>query len=200
MTGKYSVTCVMPVYNAEDYIIRALESIPKHWQIAMVDDCSTDNTYNLVHDWLEANWTNYSLERNDKNRGVGMTVARAKKLADNDYLIILDSDDYFYPAISEVEARLDGSDLVYFDIINDLNRRYNICFENRVRHCASVKFMRREFVKDIPDNDLRAGEDKAFMLEMVKHNPTEIYTGILARHYTFPRAGSLSDLAKRKLI
>lgn len=42
----------MPAYNVEKYIVEAVESIKKqtfeNWELVILDDCSTDNTYNVA--------------------------------------------------------------------------------------------------------------------------------------------------------
>ena len=45
----YKLTVVVPAYNAEDFILRALESIPKREDIELIiiDDCSTDKTLEI---------------------------------------------------------------------------------------------------------------------------------------------------------
>jgi glycosyltransferase involved in cell wall biosynthesis len=67
---------IMPCYNAEDYIIDALESVSKqtykNFTLICCDDKSTDNTFSV----LENNQFkyNYTLVNNDVNLGTGETV------------------------------------------------------------------------------------------------------------------------------
>ena len=48
------ITIIIPTYNAEKYIIRCLDSIIKNnkfsklIEILIINDCSTDNTINLI--------------------------------------------------------------------------------------------------------------------------------------------------------
>ena len=47
------VSIIMPAYNSEKYIGETIESVLaqtyQNWELLIVDDCSTDNTPNIVH-------------------------------------------------------------------------------------------------------------------------------------------------------
>lgn len=81
MNGDILVTIILLSYNAERYIIEALQSIkmqnyPKI-ELIIIDDCSQDNTVNLEKEWLKDNgniFTNTKLIAQSKNYG---TVANS---------------------------------------------------------------------------------------------------------------------------
>jgi glycosyltransferase involved in cell wall biosynthesis len=93
-------TFCMPTYNGEKYIARALESILMQetsykYQIWILDDCSTDNTVNIVREYMKLYPDVFKLEVNKKNEG-GMTVA--PKIFNNiktKYWMNFDQDDYW---------------------------------------------------------------------------------------------------------
>lgn len=90
----------MPAYNCEDYIGASLDSILsqiyENWEVIVVDDCSTDNTSNIVKDYmqLDERILYFKLETNS-----GAAVARNKAidLARGKYMAFLDSDDIWFP-------------------------------------------------------------------------------------------------------
>ena len=92
------VSVIMPSYNCANYIIHAIASVQAqtytHWQLIIVDDCSTDETPNLVKQICEPRLI---LLRNDKNSGpaesrnVGISAASGK------YLAFIDADDTYEP-------------------------------------------------------------------------------------------------------
>jgi len=193
------VSVVIPVYNQESLIERAIRSIPLRddIEIIVVDDGSTDDTWNkLVTIGIELNDPNFIVLHNRKNMGVGYTVNRGLDIADGEYIVLLGSDDYFYTdEFLKAMEQLDGTDLVYFDLkVND-GSIFKLTEESKRNLCGSTKFMRKEFVGDTRNPDIRQGEDWFFYEELLKKNPTERFTNLLVKHYNFPRKGSLIDIA-----
>lgn len=193
------VSVVIPVYNQESLIERAIRSIPRRddIEIIVVDDGSTDDTWNkLVTIGMELNDPNFIVLHNRKNMGVGYTVNRGLDIADGEYIVLLGSDDYFYTdEFLKAMEQLDGTDLVYFDLkVND-GSIFKLTEESKRNLCGSTKFMRKEFVGDTRNPDIRQGEDWFFYEELLKKNPTERFTNLLVKHYNFPRKGSLTDIA-----
>lgn len=193
------VSVVIPVYNQESLIERAIRSIPLRddIEIIVVDDGSTDDTWNkLVTIGFELNDPNFIVLHNRRNMGVGYTVNRGLDIADGEYIVLLGSDDYFYTdEFLKAMEQLDGTDLVYFDLkVND-GSIFKLTEESKRNLCGSTKFMRKEFVGDTRNPDIRQGEDWFFYDELLKKNPTERFTNLLVKHYNFPRKGSLTDIA-----
>lgn len=94
----------MPAYNAEKWIARAIQSVQaqthKDWELCIVDDASTDNTLQVVENFMcEDN--RIRLERNETNHGCGLARRRAIAMAKGEYIGFLDSDDMFAPNFIE---------------------------------------------------------------------------------------------------
>lgn len=89
----------MTTYNRAQYIEEAIESVIastyKNWELIIVDDCSTDNTEQLVMKYLVDNRIQY--HRNEKNLGQFPNRNKAASLAKGKYIKYLDSDDMIYP-------------------------------------------------------------------------------------------------------
>ena len=193
------LSILIPVYNQESLIERAIRSIPLRddIEIIVVDDGSTDDTGNkLVTIGIELNDPNFIVLHNRKNMGVGYTVNRGLDIADGEYIVLLGSDDYFYTdEFLKAMEQLDGTDLVYFDLkVND-GSILKLTEESKRNLCGSTKFMRKEFVGDTRNPDIRQGEDWFFYGELLKKNPTERFTNLVVKHYNYPRKGSLTDIA-----
>ena len=94
------VSVIMPTYNCGKYILQSLDSVIAQtvtdWEVQIVDDCSTDNTAEVLKPYLEKypNIHYYVLPRNG-----GPAVARteAMKRATGKYIAFLDSDDLWMP-------------------------------------------------------------------------------------------------------
>lgn len=198
MEKQYKLTVVVPVYNQEQLILRALYSIPNRpdIQVVIINDGSTDNTEEQIFNYLNneeiiCGKTFYNLE---ENKGVSNAVNIG--LQDSylsEYVVLLGSDDYFLPEINDVIEQANGEDLVYFNLrIND-GTFFDIVKENRSGYCGSVKLMRSAFIQGLTnDTTKKYGEDYFFFQEVLKRNPSEKFTRIVAKHYNYPREGSLS--------
>lgn len=90
------VSIIMPSYNSEKYISESIDSVIKqtykNWELLIVDDLSTDNTYKIAkrYQLSDSRIKVFQLE----NKG-GASVARnyAIKNAKGKYIAFLDSDD-----------------------------------------------------------------------------------------------------------
>lgn len=90
---------VIPTYNRAKFIGATLETVLSqtypHYEIIVVDNCSTDNTDEVLRPFIQAGQIQFI--RHDQNyerarsRNTGMAEARG------DFVTLLDSDDFMYP-------------------------------------------------------------------------------------------------------
>ena len=94
----------MPLYNAELYVEEAIKSVLNQtyedWELIIINDCSTDNSLNLVKkiSEMDSRILVYSLEKNG-----GSAVARnyGLKKAEGRFISFLDADDLLDPTYLE---------------------------------------------------------------------------------------------------
>ena len=189
------LSVIIPVYNQEDSIKSAIFSVPIGCEIIVVNDGSTDNTIKSVLE-LQKIVPNMEVLHYPDNRGVSHAINKGLNIATGDYVVLLGSDDYFYPdALRLVMEQTDGTDLIYFDLLTNNGTVFAVNQDSKMSYCGSVKLMRREFIGSTRNReDLRVKEDLEFYKELLAKNPTEKFTNIIAKHYNYPRVGSLSDL------
>lgn len=193
---KYSVSVIIPVYNQEDLIKRCLDSIPSGVEIIVVDDKSTDNTVEVVKQYK-----NVKLIQNKENKGVGYTFNQGIDAATGDYIVRIDSDDYFYTGqFNHMLEELDGTDMIYYNLEDNNGRILEVTPRNRSGRCGAVKFIRRAFIGNTRCPEIRTAEDKAFNNSLLDKMPTEKFTDRIVYHYNYPRENSLTDLTKRGLL
>ena len=89
------ISIIIPAFNAERFIGRALRSVIGQsyldaFEIIVVDDCSTDRTAFA----LELFKGEISLLRNDSRLGLPGTLNRAIRAARGKYIVRVDADDY----------------------------------------------------------------------------------------------------------
>jgi glycosyltransferase involved in cell wall biosynthesis len=90
---------IITTYNRADILGRALDSLSvqteKDWEAIIIDDASSDNTYNQVQPYLKANAAfryyrnTHSGEAMSKNRGINLSTGK--------FISFLDSDDEYNP-------------------------------------------------------------------------------------------------------
>lgn len=189
------LSVIIPVYNQEELINRAVKSIPleEDLEVIIIDDCSTDNTWEVVKQLCKhPKVKGYRLI---SNQGVATARNHAISFSKGEYLLMLDSDDYLYKdAFLQSLKFLDGTDLVYFNLKINNGNVWRLNDNNKRGWCGAVKFIRREFLGDIRyPYEMRTGEDWQFNEDLLAKNPTEVFTDVTVKHYNFPRDGSLYD-------
>lgn len=93
------VSIIMPSYNTAQYIEKTIKSVLDqtytNWELLIVDDCSTDNTDEVVKNYLTDKRINYL--KNEQNSGAAVSRNRALREAKGQWIAFLDSDDLWMP-------------------------------------------------------------------------------------------------------
>lgn len=93
------VSIIMPTYNCGRFIAESIRSVLAqtytYWELLIVDDCSTDNTAQVVGSF---NDPRIHYIRNEQNKGAALTRNKALREAKGRYIAFLDSDDLWLPA------------------------------------------------------------------------------------------------------
>lgn len=186
------LSVLIPVYNMENLILRAIKSIPplKDIEIIVIDDCSTDDTLEIVRLYQQYSPQNIVVLHNAENRGVGYSVNKGLDFARGEYVVLLGSDDYFIDLF--VLDELDGTDMIYFDLVTNDGSVFHLSQESKFWFSGSVKFIKRSFIGETRVPDMRQGEDWYFYNALMKKKPTEKFLNRVLKHYNYPREGSLS--------
>lgn len=133
---------VIPVYNVEKYIPKTLNSLlfqtEKDFEIIVVDDGSTDNTYQVAKEILQnSDFQNYKILRKP-NGGVSSARNVGIKEAKGKYIIFLDGDDYVAPELVEEILKVPPKlvDVIlwkYLDVDESSNIVFNPFSENLLK-------------------------------------------------------------------
>ncbi|EKF9488800.1 glycosyltransferase family 2 protein, partial [Vibrio cholerae] len=118
------VSVIMPVYNTELYVERAMISLMEQTlddvQFIIIDDGSKDNSLSIIKEVI----TRYPSRKDQitlisrENRGVAATRAQGMDLATGEYVIHLDSDDWVerdWLEAMHTKAVQDNADVVICD-------------------------------------------------------------------------------------
>lgn len=113
------ISVIMPAYNAEKYIGKAIQSVQvqtyENWELIVVDDSSTDGTEAVVSRFAQTD-SRIRLIKNERNSGVARTRNHGMRLCEGEYVAFLDSDDLWHPQKLEIQVkrlREMEADLVY---------------------------------------------------------------------------------------
>ncbi|MCI8992689.1 MAG: glycosyltransferase family 2 protein [Eubacterium sp.] len=104
------VSVIMPAYQAQDYIVQAMDSVlgqtlDDRIELLIVDDCSKDRTAQIVKKYMEEHGKEdrHGIEKdrsirlisNPRNLGVAQSRNRAVAEARGEYVAFLDADDWW---------------------------------------------------------------------------------------------------------
>lgn len=112
------VSAVMPAYNAEQYIEEAIRSVQEqtmeNWELIVVDDCSTDNTIQLVQS-IGKDDDRIRLLLNQINQGAAASRNRALNECRGQYVAFLDADDVWRP--EKLNVQIEKAEAAHADIV-----------------------------------------------------------------------------------
>lgn len=114
---KFSI--IVPFYNTGLYLKKCLDSIFNQdycdFEVILVNDGSSDDSYEIVDTYLKKyNNIKYLYQENS-----GLSIARNNGVlkASGEYLLFLDSDDYYQPGLlKRLSLEVDGCDVVRFQV------------------------------------------------------------------------------------
>lgn len=191
---KNRLTIIIPVYNAEDYLSRCLDSVLDQdmdsYEVILVDDGSTDSSP-LICDRYSATDPRFRTIHKP-NGGVSSARNAGLNLAKGEYVMFVDSDDALAPgALQSMISCLNGEDFLvggFIEYIGDIPHR-NVApdasvsysgdaladfFEANVRrNCEMLdapwaKMYRRKALGNLRFNEtLSYAEDKLFVFEFL---------------------------------
>ncbi|MGM9733137.1 MAG: glycosyltransferase family 2 protein [Prevotella sp.] len=108
MNATPLVSYLVPIYNVEKYLENCLESIfgqtYQNTEYVFVDDCSTDNSYDVLLSTLMKNnipQEKYTIVRHPQNEGIAVSRADCVANAKGEYVQFVDSDDWIEPDMTE---------------------------------------------------------------------------------------------------
>lgn len=210
------VSIITPSYNTARFIEETIQSVLNqtytNWEMLIVDDCSSDNTKQIVRKYLSDGRIKYY--ENDKNSGAAISRNKALQLAKGRWIAFLDSDDLWDAKKLEEQIMFMESNQYYFSYTkykeideesNVLNRcitgpkniskrkMYQYCWPG----CLTVMYDARE-VGLIQIEDLKKNNDYAMWLKVVQKANCYLLDKTLASYRK--RTGSISNQSKLKLI
>lgn len=141
------VSVIIPAYNRANVIQRAIESVLnqtyKDLELIVVDDCSTDNTKEIVESINDSRVKYFCLPKNS-----GACAARNKgiDLAKGELIAFQDSDDEWLPSKLEIQVHLlqtENTDIVFcgFEKVYSDGKRQTVPQNEKSGFCTQEKLL-----------------------------------------------------------
>lgn len=212
------VSFIIPAYNAADTIVRCLESVyglslkREEFEVIVFDDCSTDNTVDVVENF-KFQVSNLTFLKQPENHRQGAARNRGIKEAKGDYICFVDADDAVEEGIVTAirKAKEKKTDLLAFHVAHanehgkiirekehlrfeqeevfsgiDLQNRHPYWFSGPVAYIYSREFLERvnyPFAEDV------LYEDSDFVAVHLYHAKRMMYSRELG-YLAYEREGS----------
>lgn len=208
------VSIIMPSWNTGKFIAESIESVLaqtyKNWELLIVDDCSTDNTDEVVASFKD---TRIKYFKNEKNSGAALTRNRAMREAQGEWIAFLDSDDLWAPNKLEKQLRFmndNGYVFSYHDFVkideeskplnvyvtgpNVVTKQgmYNYGYPGCLTFMYSAKAMGLIQIKDIKKNN-----DYAILLKLCKKADCYLLNENLAQYRIRKKSISHDKITKK---
>lgn len=208
------ISIIMPSYNASKYITESIKSVQnqtyENWELIIVDDCSKDNTVEIIKSF---NDERIKLFVNEVNSGAAISRNRALREANGRWIAFLDSDDLWVPKKLEEQLtymRENNYAFTYTDYRIQINgewlpfictgpdkvnkkKMYDYCYFSTI----TVMYDQKK-VGLIQIADLKKNNDYAMWLKAVDRVDCFRYPKCMS--YYIKHEGSISSGSKIKLI
>jgi glycosyltransferase involved in cell wall biosynthesis len=168
---------ILTTYNTKKYVGQAIKSVLnqtyKDYKFIILDNCSTDNTEDVISTFTDSRITYI---RNEKNIGFVGNINKALSLCDTEYLIIVHDDDVLKPQLFEKEINIlenyedvsiVGSNRTY---INDQGYiLYNLYSFNKDRICKKHEYIKSGLTLCLPTIMYRMSFIKKYNLKYLEY-------------------------------
>jgi glycosyltransferase involved in cell wall biosynthesis len=180
------VSVMIPCYNHEKYILNAISSALSlnypNLEVIFLDDCSKDNSFEIVKNSKYSSDKRLKIYRNEENLGRTRTYRKLLyELSKGEWAIMLDGDDYFY----------DNYFLKYsFEKISDFFNSDKIVtiIGGYIKRDVGIE------IKNIPPSKMVSGVDLVLKYPDIFYaHGSVIYKRVNAMQIDFYRAGIMSD-------
>lgn len=98
------ISVVITMFNEEKSIEHTIEQMIEqtfhHYEVILIDDCSSDKTYQIAKSKIKYE-PRFKLYRNEQNEGPAFSRNKGLELAKGKYIIFLDADDRYSPLLLE---------------------------------------------------------------------------------------------------
>lgn len=185
------VSVITPAFNAGHFIEETIQSVLKqsysNWEMIVVDDCSNDNTVDIVERYVLSSNGKVRLIKLNENKGCAHARNYAIKNANGEYIAFLDSDDLWHNDKLSIQIDFMLKNGIYISITSyekfneskksvkiieaieklDYNR---MLFGNPIG-CLTLIYNKLEFIDFCFETVFKISEDYAGWIDLSKKHP-----------------------------
>lgn len=170
------VSIIVPVYNAEKYLMDTVHSILKQtykdFELILIDDGSIDNSFNLCRSIADTDKRAIAIHQ--ENKGVSAARNTGINIAKGNYICFVDSDDYIEPDMLEClvknaenyQADISCCGLVQVALDGEIKNHY--CHGEKKFFTDMQELMRAFFSEPLYKEILYGPYNKIIRTEIVK--------------------------------
>lgn len=186
------ISVIIPNYNTSGLISQTLESLLAqtytNWEALIVDDCSTDNSVEIIKSYVQKDKRIRLIQCTINNGGPAVPRNIGIAAAQGDYIAFLDSDDLWLPEKLKIQMDFMRSQKVLLSSTsyalideqgNDLNKIVRsipvMNFKTYLRNTSigfSSSVVKRELLEGITFKKLSVAEDFSFWLDVFRKGDT----------------------------
>lgn len=207
---SYELSVIIPVYNAENWLLKCFESLKKQKnfkdiEIIFIDDGSIDNSFAICSD-LAIKFLNVKFIDSKDNHGVAYVRNLGLKVATGKYISFLDSDDYvdvdFYDDALKYLNKY-NVDIICYGMYYEYKDSTVIRKPKTSYFCSSYEFLSDLYLKNSIDQtitnkvfskrvlkniffneDIHIAEDYLFLIQiLLNYNPNIYVRDKAVYHY-----------------
>lgn len=202
------ISIIVPVYNVSLYLDKCIESILnqnyKNIELILIDDGSTDNSYEICEKWEKTDKRIKLIKQ--KNKGVSSARNKGLDNALGDYISFIDSDDIVEKDIytSFIKEMTDEIDIIRFrcrthygkiktisqnnyegllDILKD-EKKYDLFFKEHAFGSVCFSIFNRNVIEGIRFNEeFKYGEDYLFYFYVINKSSKIFFSDFILYNY-----------------
>lgn len=217
------ITIIVPIYQVKPFLCKCINSILcqtyKQFELLLIDDGSTDGSA-VICDEYARGYDNVKVIHK-QNGGVSSARNKGIDIAEGDYIMFVDADDYVSPTMCEnlVSYTDESTDIIISGFIEDFGEKQetvkvsdNICcsvdnlkqnfdlyYRLPLLNSPFAKLYKRSLLKDIRFNsNVSMGEDFLFNLECYKRSNNIKFIPNADYYYNCTNMGSATKTYKQE--
>lgn len=187
---------IVPCYNVEKYLSCAIDSVLNQpfsdWELILINDGSTDDTQNIIESYTHKDARIKAIHK--LNEGVSIARNTGLDIAIGEWILFLDSDDWFeknaFERLNALINQYNDADIIGFNHFYNSEKREwereSILPNRIIRTGNEIKYFKLDTLfpyydkkmNDISTGAIRGVWGKVFKRELIKDNHIQFETNI----------------------